>query len=152
DWALGQRGSDLRRAGIFAGLAGGAKVMGLLIPALVGIGVLVVLIRRRASLGRFVGTSLAFGLLAIVLLSPWYVRNFVDTGDPLYPFGESVFKGRNWSPDAASYLDVYYDYYRTTEAAQRGGKPYRGTEVARFPWDLTMHPESFEKGKRQGQD
>src|SRR5262249_45005129 len=121
DWALGQRGSDLRRAGIFAGLAGGAKVMGLLIPTLVGIGVLVVLVRRRAGLGRFVGTSLAFGLLAIVFLSPWYVRNFVDTGDPLYPFGESVFKGRNWSPEAASYLDVYYDYYRTTEAAQRGG-------------------------------
>src|SRR5262249_37907740 len=60
--------------------------------------------------------------------------------------------GRNWSKEAAAYLDLYYDQYRTTEASQRGGKPYRGTEVARFPWDLTMHPESFEKGKRQGED
>src|SRR5262249_20256267 len=59
DWALGQRGSDLRRAGIFAGLAGGAKVMGLLIPTLVGIGVLVVLVRRRAGPGPVAGQPLA---------------------------------------------------------------------------------------------
>jgi hypothetical protein len=152
DWAVGQRGGDLRRAGLFAGLAGGSKIMGLLVPALLGIGVLVVLVRRRASAGRFVGVSLTYGLLALVLLSPWYLRNLVDTGDPLYPFGESVFGGRNWSPAANAYLNVYYDEYRTREAAQRSGTPYKGVEVAKFPWDLTMHPESFEAGKRQGQD
>ena len=86
------------------------------------------------------------------MLSPWYVRNAVDTGNPLYPFGQSVFAGRNWSRAADAYLNVYYDQYRTREAAQRGGKPYKGVEVASFPWDLTMHPESFENGKREGQD
>jgi hypothetical protein len=152
DWAEGQRGSDLRRAGIFAGMAGGSKIMGLLVPTLVGIAILVVLVRRRATVGRFVGVSLAYGLLALALLSPWYVRNLVDTGNPLYPFGQSVFAGRNWSREADAYLNVYYDEYRTREAAQRGAKPYKGVEVALFPWDLTMHPESFENGKRQGQD
>ena len=152
DWTEGQRGSDLRRAGIFAGLAGGSKIMGLLVPVLVGIGVLVVLVRRRASIGRFVGTPLAYGFLALALLTPWYVRNFVDTGNPLYPFGQSIFAGRNWSREADAYLNVYYDEYRTREASQRGAKPYKGAEVAMFPWDLTMHPESFENGKRQGQD
>ena len=152
DWAYGQRAADLRRAAIYAGLAGGSKVMGLLVPALVGIGILVVLARRRPPLVRAVGNALAFGVIALAILSPWYVRNAVQTGDPMHPFGHAAFHGSNWSPEAAVYLDTYYDQYRVREAGERGGKPYRGIEVAWFPWDLTMHPESFEKGKRQGQD
>jgi hypothetical protein len=152
DWAYGLRAADLRRTAIFAGLAGASKMMGLLVPALVGIGILVVLARRRPPLGRALASALVFGVVAIAILSPWYVRNAVETGDPLHPFGNAAFHGRNWSPETAAYLDTYYDEYRAREAGERGGKPYRGIEVAWFPWDLTMHPESFENGKRQGQD
>jgi hypothetical protein len=152
DWAYGQRPADLRRTAIFAGLAGASKMMGLLVPALVGIGLLVVLVQRRPPLARALGSALVFGVVALAILSPWYVRNAVETGDPLHPFGNAAFHGRNWSPEAAAYLDTYYDQYRAREAGDRGGKPYRGLEVAWFPWDLTMHPESFENGKRQGQD
>lgn len=152
DWTRSQRGDDLRRTAILCGLAGGAKMMGLLVPALVGIGILVVMLRRRVAPARFVGASLVFGVLAVVMLCPWYVRNAVDTGDPLHPFGVKVFHGKNWSPEAGDYLDVYYSQYRAREAAQRQGTPYEGWQVVKFPWDLTMHPESFEDGKRQGQD
>ena len=133
-------------------LAGASKMMGPLVPALVGIGILVVLGQRRPSLGRAIGGALVYGVVALAILSPWYARNAVETGDPLHPFGNAAFHGRNWSPEAAAYLDTYYDQYRAREAGERGGKPYRGVEVAWFPWDLTMHPESFENGKRQGQD
>jgi 4-amino-4-deoxy-L-arabinose transferase-like glycosyltransferase len=152
DWAYGQRAADLRRTAIFAGLAGASKMMGLLVPTLVGIGILVVLVQRRPSIGRAIGSALVYGVVALAILSPWYARNAVETGDPLHPFGNAAFHGRNWSPEAAAYLDTYYDQYRAREAGERGGKPYRGIEVAWFPWDLTMHPESFENGKRQGQD
>ena len=152
DWALSQRGTDLRRTAIYAGLAGASKMMGLLVPALVGLGILAVMARRRAPMGRALGHAVAYGVIAIVILSPWYVRNAIETGDPMHPFGNAVFHGRNWSPQAAAYLDTYYDQYRAREAGERGGKPYRGFEVAWFPWDLTMHPESFENGKKMGQD
>jgi hypothetical protein len=152
DWAYGARAGDLRRAAIFAGLGGGSKVMGLLVPALVGIGVLAVLARRRPALGDALRAAVAYGAIALAVLSPWYVRNAVEVGDPMHPFGHAAFHGRYWSAEAAAYLDTYYDQYRTREAGSRGGKPYVGVDVAWFPWDLTMHPESFEKGKRQGQD
>jgi hypothetical protein len=152
DWAYGQRAADLRRTAIFAGLGGASKMMGLLVPALVGVGILVVLARRRPPLARALGAAVVYGVVALAILSPWYVRNAIETGDPLHPFGNAAFHGRDWSPEAAAYLDTYYDQYRTREAGERGGKPYRGLEVAWFPWDLTMHPESFENGKRQGQD
>jgi hypothetical protein len=152
DWAASERDGDLRRAAVFAGFGGASKVMGLLVPTLVGIGVLVVLVRRRWPLGRRIADALAYGVIALVLLAPCYVRNAIDTGNPLYPFGQGAFPGRHWSAEAAAYLDTYYDQYRTREAGDRGGKPYVGLEVLRFPWDLTMHPESFENGKRQGQD
>src|SRR5262249_33011298 len=117
-----------------------------------GLGVLVVLARRRTQLGAAFSSALTFGVLALALLCPWYLRNVVETGDPVYPFGEPVFHGRNWSPAAAAYLDTYYDEYRTAAAGKRAGKPYVGLEVLRFPWDLTMHPDSFENAKRQAYD
>ena len=152
DWAASDRAGDLRRAAVVAGFAGGSKLMGLLVPTLVGLGVLVTLVWRRRALTRALASAVPYGVIALVLLSPWYVRNLVETGNPLYPFAHGVFRGRYWSADAAAYLDTYYDQYRTREAGQRGGKPYGGLDVVWFPWDLTMHPESFENGKRQGQD
>jgi hypothetical protein len=152
DWVRRRRPADLRRTGILAGLAGGSKVMGLLVPALIGIGILVTLARRRVAPARILGASVAYGLLTLALLSPWYVRNWVETGSPTLPFGQRVFAGSNWSVEAEDYLNLYYEQYRTREAAERGGTPYKGVEVARFPWDLTMHPESFEKGQRAGYD
>src|SRR5262249_2820523 len=96
--------------------------------------------------------SVAFGLLPLRALSPWYARNLVDTGDLLYPCGVRVFAARNWSVAAADYLELYYDEYRSAGAAKREGKPYAGFEVVRFPWDFTMHPESFGNAARQAQD
>jgi 4-amino-4-deoxy-L-arabinose transferase-like glycosyltransferase len=152
DWAYGQRGADLRRTAIYAGLAGASKMMGLLVPALVGIGILAMLARRQLSLSHAGRVAVVYGIMTLAILSPWYVRNAVETGDPMHPFGYAAFHGRNWSGEAAAYLDTYYDQYRAREAGERGGKPYRGLEVAWFPWDLTMHPGSFENGPRQGQD
>jgi hypothetical protein len=153
DWAADGEAADLRRTALMAGLAGGSKVMGLLVPALVGVGVLVVASRRVLPLRRTFGAVVVYGGLALAAMSPWYVRNAVDTGNPIYPFGYRVFGGRYWSAAAGDYLADYYRGYQTTWAARReADAPYAGVALARFPWDVTMHPESFEKGARQSLD
>jgi hypothetical protein len=151
DWGKG-RPADLRRAGMAAGLAAGSKVMGMLVPALVGIGVLALLVRRARPLGYGARAVLTFGVFVVLFASPCYLRNAVDTGNPIYPFGYGVFGGRHWSAAASEYLDEYYLQYQTVHAARRDGAPYAGLAVARFPWDLTMHPDSFENATRQGLD
>src|SRR5438034_1375273 len=151
-WAAEGRGADLRRAALMAGFAAGSKLMGLLVPALLGAAVLAVLAWRAEPRRRLAGAGLAFGLVVLVAASPWYVRNAVETGNPIYPFGYSVFGGRYWSSAASEYLADYYRQYQTTWAGRREARPYAGLEVVRFPWDLTMRPDSFENGVRQSMD
>ena len=148
DGTASGRAADVRRAGLMAGLAGASKVMGLLVPALVGLALAVLLVRRMVPVGRAAALVVAFGLVALLAASPCYVRNAVDTGNPIYPFGYRLFGGRHWSPAAGEYLADYYRQYQSTYATRRDGEPYAGVAVARFPWDLTMHPDSFENAAR----
>jgi hypothetical protein len=119
--------------------------MGLLVPA--GVGLLVLPGLWRRGLRRGLGEALLFAALATVAAAPCYVRNAVETGNPIYPFGYSVFGGRHWSAEAAAYLDAYYREYRTVHGA-RAGHIGADESVLRFPWDMTMYPYAFEKGAR----
>jgi len=145
----------LALAAVMAGFAAGTKLIGLLIPALLGLAVFEHVLRRggraalRAGLTAFVG----FGIVAAVVASPCYLRNAIDTHNPVFPFGYGVFGGRNWSADSARGLDAYYDAYRETQAARRGGHAYRSAwQTLRFPWDATMAPQSFEEVGRSAYD
>jgi len=138
-----------------AGLGAATKLMGLLLPALLGVVLLVDLLQRRglARGWRAVTTTIAFGALAAVVASPCYLRNAVETGNPIFPFGYAVFGGRNWSAEAAAGLDAYYATYRETQATRRGAHAYRSwLDALRFPWDATMAPYSFEESGRSAFD
>jgi hypothetical protein len=144
----------LALAALMAGFAAGTKVIGLLVPAILGVVVVVDVLRRdglRATRAALV-TMATFGLIAALVASPCYLRNAVETGNPIYPFGYGVFGGRNWSADAARGLDAYYAAYRETQAGRRGGHAYHGMQALRFPWDLTMAPQSFEEVGRSAYD
>jgi hypothetical protein len=72
------RRSTLLVAGALAGVAGAAKYNGLL-DALVGIAVVVVWQRRALS-------SLVIAALpALAIAAPWYIRNGIIAGNPIYP-------------------------------------------------------------------
>jgi 4-amino-4-deoxy-L-arabinose transferase-like glycosyltransferase len=55
----------------------------------------------------------AFGLAALataLIAGPWYVRNVVNTGNPVYPFFYGVFGGENWDAFRAA---VYTEEQKT---------------------------------------
>lgn len=144
--------SWLALAAVMGGFAAGTKLMGVLAPALLGVVVLVTAF-GRGGLAPALRATIGFGLVALVVASPCYLRNAAATGNPIFPFGYSVFGGRNWSAEAARGLDQYYAAYRETYAHKRGGGAY-GTwrEALRFPWDATMAPYAFENVGRFAYD
>jgi len=81
-------GSDALLCGSFSGFALAVKTLSL-IPVL---GVLVLFFARRPPVRH----ALAFLASLVVLGSPFYVRSYLLTGNPVYPFAYSVFGGKYW--------------------------------------------------------
>src|SRR5207244_8479489 len=92
-WAAEGRAGDLRRAALMAGLAAGSKLLGLLVPALLGAALLAVLAWRAEPGRRLVRAGLAFGLVVLVAARPWYLRNAVEPGEPNYLLWYFLFRG-----------------------------------------------------------
>lgn len=137
-WYEGRRaggGGDgwLWAAGVMCGLALGTKMLaGLLaIFAVVAIGWGV----ARARLGWGGVWRLAgFVGIAAALAAPWYVRSWVWTGNPVYPFFYEVFGGRWWSPERAR---LY------AQAQAEFGLGAGALAFLALPWRLTMDPRWF---------
>lgn len=83
-WSSRRDSAWLVMGGLFAGLAASSKYLGL--AGLLSGAALVLLIEGVAGI-RAVPRSLArFGLPALAVCAPWYLRNAIWLGDPVYPF------------------------------------------------------------------
>jgi hypothetical protein len=97
-------------AGICCGLAAGAKFTGLLLTALPLGAFLLFGAWQRHSRQIASLCMLAFGGALTLTFLPWPLRNGVQAGDPLYPFGRLLAR-RAWGenpirPDALAYFDA----------------------------------------------
>jgi hypothetical protein len=82
-WGESQQRRDVLLAGLFTGLAVGAKyTSGVL--ALAGVAALAWLAWRKKS--AFIPAVFAYGLPALAIALPWFVKNALSTGNPFYPF------------------------------------------------------------------
>jgi hypothetical protein len=100
-WVQIRRTAPLVAAGVFAGAAAGMKYIGLFAAFAVAIAVLLAA-RRREGLTALVTA----GLPAVLVALPWYAKNWLLTGNPLFPF---VFGGVDDSVSTAirSGLETY---------------------------------------------
>jgi hypothetical protein len=64
-------------------------------------------VRFRAGLRRAVGS----GLLALLPVLPWLVRNWSLTGNPVYPMLSSIIPTRDWNPELARVFSHFFRYY-----------------------------------------
>ena len=83
--------------GIIAGLAMGTKYHSFTIPV---VAVLLIIIWEKENLQR-IKKIIFFSLIAILVASPWYIRNWAWMGNPFYPF---LFGGRFWDSFLAQRL------------------------------------------------
>lgn len=87
---------------ISSGFAAGCKLPGVLIPLLFGFLIITdnILVLKQKKDHFFL-----LGGVSFLLVLPWYLRSYVNTGNPVWPFLYNLFGGRNW--------DVLGDYYHT---------------------------------------
>jgi hypothetical protein len=76
---------------ILCGLAMGVKYTSVILP--ITLALIIALRVRHEGLRETVKALGFFGLLAIVVASPWYLKNFFSTANPFYPF---FFGGTYW--------------------------------------------------------
>lgn len=87
-WRIDKKTGWLVISGIFAGLAAGTKYNGLYIPLLLSIMTL-----HISKNDRPLKAFLVFSLISIVVASPWYIKNFIYTGNPFAPLFFNIFGG-----------------------------------------------------------
>jgi Dolichyl-phosphate-mannose-protein mannosyltransferase len=120
---------DALWAGLAAGVAAGTKYHGLIFVAAFAL-LVVVLARRRR------GLALALFATGTAVALPWYVRNWIVTGNPLFPFAAGVFGGK--------YLD-YGSRYDLNQSLSAYGLPgiWR---LPFFPVEFLLHTGRYERG------
>jgi len=89
-------------AGLFLGTACASKYSALPLTLLVVLHLVWLLITDKTSRGRTFISFLGFAVFLIIPMLPWYLRNIIETGNPVFPFLRGIFGG----PDLALADDV----------------------------------------------
>lgn len=127
------RSSWLVLAGTMAGLSLGVKYLAL-IPSFLILVLLATRLRPVSQIVRFLA------VLAIVA-SPWYVRNIVNTHNPVYPFYYKLFPGSvNWSANRAAAYQSEQAHFGTVHTLSQPGPAIRN--LLQVPWDLVTLPNT----------
>jgi len=85
--------------------------------------------QKRSALNAVLRTA-GWCVVALIVGCPWYLKSFILTGDPVFPFGYGVFHSPYWNAaNAASYA-------ASNMAFGFGHKP---ADLAFSPWNLTMY-------------
>ncbi len=101
DWQREGRTSSAVWAGVCFGVGLAIKMQVLVFW---GALLLVGIVRGRrvpASGRRAAGQLAAYAAVALVIASPWYVKSWLITGNPVYPFAYGIFGGKQWSAEQA---------------------------------------------------
>ncbi len=129
--------------GMLCGLAMGTKYFGLIAGPLLIFCVIVKAAGGKEQPTRTLVRNLAIaGAVALLVASPWYVRNWVALGSPIYPPTVSLshfFHPKYFSPEAVrNFNDFFAKLNASIDRSPRG--------FLLLPFRLTFHPANFING------
>jgi len=105
DWLNSGERYDWILSAVFGGLAASTKLNAALIPLLLGILLVLVLYKRKQfKLVKIIGIFALYGMIAFLIVSPWYLKTWIQTGNPFWPFLFDFLGGRNWDELGSEYL------------------------------------------------
>lgn len=128
-WWQSRSGRWLILAGLLAGLAMGSKYTG--VAGFVAIACLVAFLARRQGPAYMLRSMSAFAGIALLVASPWYLKNWLWFGNPVYPL---YFGGPGWDADR---LRVYMAYLGSFGA----GRDF--SDWLLLPWNIYARNSQF---------
>ncbi len=135
-WARFRSTPCLVLCGIMGGAALGTKYTMLIFVALAA--ALIVFTPRqgaRPKRARWKDALVAL-VIALVLGSPWYVKNVANTGNPVYPLAYNLVEGKDWSEANAQ-------FYAAKTQEKGFGKSL--LHLLASPWDMAFDWDKFEE-------
>lgn len=126
-------------SGMFMGMACGIKYYGLFAAAVAFLLAGIILF-RQSSWSSTLKLLTIFSLGVLLFGSPFYIKNLVMTGNPLFPAMFDLFGGRDWSTEMAHLAKTHFDAYK---------RPAGDGIINLFlsPWRLTVDGEPFNAGR-----
>jgi hypothetical protein len=99
-------------AALFAGLAASVKYPGLAVVAILAVLLLAQGVGRGPEVAReAMRRTATFLAIAVAVGSPFYVRNIVERGNPLFPLAYGLFGGTGWDEWRSLAYDVTLSHY-----------------------------------------
>lgn len=127
-------------AGVLSGFfAAGSRVTGAYGPISLALGVVVIGFWTLHHSGRrslFHGALL--GIIALAMVIPWLIKSWIQAGNPVWPYFNSFFGGKDWTEAAVTYFLAKQEHDI--------GNWLSFPRFVRAPWDLTMYPRIFNSG------
>ncbi len=114
---------------VLMGLTLSTKGTALGVLGLLTLGLLFWRLKRREGWGRSVWKTARWAMAALVVGSPWYLKSWAYTRNPVYPFFYGLFDGRYWNRANAD----SYDAWNASFGAGRGLG-----QLLLVPWNATM--------------
>ncbi|MDH5298417.1 MAG: hypothetical protein OEV91_05305 [Desulfobulbaceae bacterium] len=114
EWRATGKRSWLVALGLMVGAANGCKYTSLFLLLLLPLALFIEARNRREEPGRQLAVDLAIVLgVAVLAAAPWWVKNAIQTGNPLFPFFYTLFPSHSpgWDGERAALYGVMLDWY-----------------------------------------
>jgi len=132
NWYNTQENLWIILCGVFSGIAMSTKYAGLYLPLSGCFGVLWGCRQKKISNPKAVRLLSLYVLFAFFTGTPFYLKNWIMTGNPLYPLFYGIFGGRGWSAEQAGYYDTFI---------RSLGMGRDLIDYLLLPWNLSFHAQ-----------
>ncbi len=155
EWVSSNEMQPAALTGVLAGAAMTVKMQGIPYFGILLLASVYIAWRRAGQRPAAWRGLAALGLLGVLIASPWYIKSWLVTGNPVYPFAYGVFGGKQWSAEQAQWYQRHQlefgvgdlppqevvdalPWYQRTFVGPR--QPLR---LVLAPWNLTFNPVPF---------
>ncbi len=104
EWTETQQRETWILSAVFGGLAASTKLNGALTPLTLGTLIAALTFKRTRSFKSACMRFLSFGSISFAVVAPWYLKNWLHTGNPFWPFLLEILGGRDWDSLGNEYL------------------------------------------------